>query len=104
MFEFTCTLCLCGLSSRALVNQGKTPCSKFQLSARMKRKNFDLDEKMKVIEYASKKPKLGCRVILVHFNTGKTSVSNILKKAKTLQKEYEFFKGSCKKMRHGQYH
>ena len=41
---------------------------------------------MKVIEYASKNPNLGCRVIAAHFNIGKTSVSNILKNAKTLQK------------------
>ena len=47
-----CALCLCGLCSRALVNQGKMSCSKFQLSAGMKRKDLDLDEKMKVIEYA----------------------------------------------------
>ena len=54
MFECTvhCALCLCGLCSRALVNQGKMSCSKFQLSAGMKRKDLDLDEKMKVIAYA----------------------------------------------------
>ena len=64
MFECFCALCLCGMCSRALVNQGKMSCSKFQLSARMKRKNLDLDEKMKIIEYASKNPKLGLRQTL----------------------------------------
>lgn len=77
---------------------------KFQLSARMKRKNLALDKKMKVIAYANNNPKMGCRVIAEHFKIGKTCVSNILRNAKTLQKEYEFFKGNCKKLRHGQYH
>ena len=58
---------------------------------------------MKVIEYANKNPKLECRVIAANFNIRKTSASNILKNAKTLQKKYEFFKGNCKQMRHGQY-
>ena len=79
-------------------------CSKFQLSARMKRKNLSLDEKMKVIEYANKNPTKGCRFIGEHFSIGKTCVANILKNAKTLEKEYEFFKGNCKKLKHGQYH
>ena len=38
MFECTCTLCLCGLPSKALLNEGKISCSEFQLSARRKRK------------------------------------------------------------------
>ena len=62
MFKCTCALCLRRLYSRGLVNQGMMSCSKLQLSARMKRINLDLDEKMKVIEYASKNPKLQCRV------------------------------------------
>ena len=61
----------------------------------MKQKNLDLDEKVKVIEYASKNHKLKCLVIAAQLNTGKTSASHILNNAKTLQKEYEFFKSSC---------
>ena len=61
----------------------------------MKQKKLDLDEKVKVIEYASKNPKLKCLVIAAQLNTGKTSASHILNNAKTLQKEYEFFKSSC---------
>lgn len=34
-------------------------CSKFQLSARMKRKNLALDEKIKIIAYANNNPKKG---------------------------------------------
>ena len=70
----------------------------------MKRKNLSLDEKMKVIEYANKNPTKGCRFIGKHFSIGKTCVANILKNTKTLEKEYEFFKGNCKKLNHGQYH
>ena len=84
--------------------QAKMPCSNFQLSARMKRKNLSLDEKMKVIDYANKNPKMECRVIAEHFSIGKTCVSDILRNAETLQREYKFFKGNCKKLRHGQYH
>lgn len=58
---------------------------------------------MKFIDYASKNPKLECRVITANFNIRKTSASNILKNAKTLQKEYQFFKGICKQMRHDLY-
>ena len=36
--------------------QAKMSCSKFQLSARMNRKNLSLDGKMKVIDYANKNP------------------------------------------------
>ena len=70
----------------------------------MKRKNLSLDEKMKVIDYPNKNPKMGCRVIAEHFSIGKTCVSNILRNAKTLQREYEFSKEIVKKLRHGQYH
>ena len=90
-------MCLSGLCSRALVNQANISFSKSLLSACMKLKSLALDERMKVIEHVSKNPELGCRVIATHFNTGKTIVSNIVKNAKTLQKEYEFFKGSCEK-------
>ena len=69
-------------------------CSKFQVSARMKRKNLTLDEKMKVIDYANKNPKMVCQVIAEHFSIGKTYVSNILRNIKSLQREYEFFKGN----------
>ena len=80
------------------------PCSKFQLSARMKRKNLSLDKKMKVIDYGNKNPKMESRVIAEHFSIGKICISNILRNAKTLQREYKFFKGNCKKVRHGQYY
>ena len=85
--------------------QAKMSRSKFQLSVRKKRRNLSLDKKMKkVIDYANKNPKMGCRVIAEHFSIGKTCVSNILRNAKTLQREYEFFKGNRKKLRHGLYH
>ena len=84
--------------------QAKMSCSKFQLSTRMKRKNLSLDEKMKVIDYANKNPKIGCRVIAEYFSVGNTCFSNILRNTKAVQREYEFFKVNCKKLRHGQYH
>ena len=57
----------------------------------MKRKNLDLDEKMKVIEFTKKNPTTSCRKISEHFYIEKTAIANILKNANTLKKEYEFF-------------
>ena len=84
--------------------QAKMTCSKFQLSARMKRKNLPLDEKMKVIDYANKNQKMGFRVIAEHFSIGKTCILSILSNTKTLQRDYESFKRNYKKLRQGQYH
>ena len=84
--------------------QAKMPCAKFQLSTRMERKNLSLDEKMKVIDYANKNPKTGCRVIAEYFSIENTCFSNILRNTKAVRKECEFFKVNCKKLRHGQYH
>ena len=47
--------------------QEKMSCSKFKLSACMKRKNLSLDKKMKVIDYANKNLKVGCSLIAQHF-------------------------------------
>ena len=44
----------------------------------MKRKNLDLDEKLKVIDFAKKNPTMGCRKIAEHFYIGKTAIANIL--------------------------
>ena len=38
------------------------------------------------------------------FQYWKDFFSNILRDTKALQRKYEFFKGNCKKLRHGQYH
>ena len=78
--------------------------SKFQLSARVKRKNLSLDEKIKAIDYANKNPQMGCRVIVEHSSIRKTCAWNVLRNAKNLQREYEFYKGNCKKARYGHYH
>ena len=60
--------------------------------------------KDKVIDYANKNPKIGCRVIAEYFSIGNTCFSNILRNTKAVQREYEFFKVNCKKLRHEQYH
>ena len=78
--------------------------SKCQLSAALKRKCLSLDDKISLLDYASEHPKTGCRQLAKHFSIGKTAVANILKDAKNLRKDYEFFKGSYKKCRHGKYH
>ena len=66
-------------------------------------KKFRLKWNSKVYWGRKQKSKLWYWVTVAHFNIWETSVSNILN-AKALQKEFEFFKSSCKKMRHGQYH
>ena len=47
---------------------------------------------------------MGCRVIVEHSSIRKTCAGNVLRNAKNLQREYEFYKGNCKKARYGQYH
>ena len=83
--------------------QAKMSCSKFQLYARMERKNLPLDEKM-VIDYANKNPKKGCRMIAEHFSIEKTYVSNIFSRAQKLFRGNMNFSKEIKKLRHGQYH
>ena len=39
----------------------------FQLSARMKRKNLSLDEKIKVIDYANKNPKMDAEFLIAWY-------------------------------------
>ena len=78
--------------------------SKHELSAALKRKYLDLNEKIVVLDYANEHPKMGCRKLAEHVSVGKTIISNILKDYKNLRRDYEFFKESCKKRRHGKYH
>ena len=70
----------------------------------MKRECLNLDENIEILDYVAEHPELGCRKLAEHFSIGKTAIANILKKGKTLRKDLEFFKGTCKKRRHGKYH
>ena len=70
----------------------------------MKRECLNVDEKIEILDYVAEHPALGCRKLAEHFSIGKTAIANILKKGKTLRKDLEFFKGTCKKRRHGKYH
>ena len=74
--------------------------SKHWLSAALKGKCLRLDEEVVILDYANEHPKMGCRKIAEHFSVG-TAVSNILKDGKNLQKDFEFFKESYQKRRHG---
>ena len=47
---------------------------------------------------------MGCRKFAERFSVGKTALSNIMKDIQNLRRDYEFFKGSYKKSRHGKYH
>ena len=73
--------------------------SKYQLSARMKKNNLLLDEKKKVIDYANKNQKMGCRSVAEHFSIGETCVPNILRNPKLFKGNINFLKESVK-MRH----
>ena len=42
------------------------PLSKHQLSASIKRKCLDLDEKIEILDYAAKHPELGYRLLAKH--------------------------------------
>ena len=77
---------------------------KHQLAASMKRECLNVDEKIEILDYVAEHPELGCRKLAEHFSFGRTAIANILKKGQTLRKDLEFFKGTCKKRRHGKYH
>ena len=77
--------------------------SKQKLVARMKRTRLSLNDKIKILKYASENPKKGCRDIANQFQIGKTAAATILRDGKKLRKEYEFFKGDCKTKRTGQF-
>ena len=70
--NFSNVQCLLNLFKVTALKQMLNSCSKFQLSARKKRKNLSLDKKMKVIDYANKIPKMECRVIAEYVSGGKT--------------------------------
>ena len=77
--------------------------SKQKLVAGMKRTRLSLNDKIKILNYASENPKKGCRDIANQFQIGKTAATTILREGKKLRKEYEFFKDDCKTKRTGQF-
>ena len=48
-----------------------------QLSARMKRKTINFNEKIKLTDFAKKNPTFGCQKLGKIHGTGKTSVASI---------------------------
>ena len=66
--------------------------SKHQLSATLKGKCLDLNEKFPGLDHANGHPKMGCRKLSEHCSVGKTAISSILKDSKNLGRDYEFFK------------
>ena len=70
--------------------------SKCQLSAALTRKCLSLDDKISLLDYASKHPKTGCRQLAKHFNIGKTAVANILKDAGTCERIMSSSKGAIR--------
>ena len=78
--------------------------SKHQFFAALKRKCFDQNEKVAILDYANDHPKMDFQKLAENFSAGKTLFSNILTDSKSLRRDYEFFKGSYKKRRHGKYH
>ena len=59
-----------------------------KLVAGMKRTRLTLDDKVKVLNYASENPKKGCRDIANQFQIGKTAAVTMLRDGKKLRKEY----------------
>ena len=68
--------------------------SKQKLVARMKRTRLSLNDKIKILNYASENPKKGCRATANQFQIGKTAAAAILRDGNKLRKEYKFFKQS----------
>ena len=53
--------------------------SKQQLVAGIKRTHWNLEEKIKVLNYSNKTPQKICRELATHFQVGKTAAASILK-------------------------
>ena len=68
----------------------------------MKRPRLSLKEKIKILTYSNANPKKSCREAS-QFQIGKTAASSILKDGKKLRKEFELFRGNCKRKRAGQF-
>ena len=69
---------------------------KHQLSAALKRKCFDLNEKIAILDYANEHPKMGCRKLGEHFSVGKIAISNILKDSKNIRGTTSFSRKAIK--------
>ena len=79
--------------------------SRRQLSAALKRKCLDLNEKVAILDYTNEYSKMGCRKLAEHFSVVfSTFISNNLKDSKNLRRDYEYFKGRFKKRRHEKCH
>ena len=79
--------------------------SRRQLSAALKRKCLDLNEKVAILDYRNEYSKMGCRKLAEHFSVVfSTVISNNLKDSKNLRRDCEYFKGRFKKRRHEKCH
>ena len=67
--------------------------SKKQYSAWIKSKTLNLNEKIKLIDFAKNNPTFGCRKLGEIQGIGKTSVASILKNKENIRKEFEKFEG-----------
>ena len=66
--------------------------SKQKLVAGMKRTRLSLNDKIKILNYASENPKKGCRDIAKQFQIGKTAAATILRDGKNHEKNMNFSK------------
>ena len=65
--------------------------SKQKLVAGMKRTRLSLNDKIKILNYASENPKKGCKDIANQFQIGKTAAATILR-VKNYEKNMNFSK------------
>ena len=70
--------------------------SEHQLSAALKRKRLDLNEKNTILDYANEHPKMGCGKLAEHFPVGKPAISNILKQSKYVRRTTSFSREATK--------
>ena len=66
--------------------------SKQKLVAGMKRTRLSLNDKIKILNYASENPKKGCRDRANQFQIGKIAAATILRDGKKLRKNMNFSK------------
>ena len=82
----------------------KMSLSKKALSRRLQKKILSLSEKVQLLDYRKKTPKIDCRNIAEIFKIGKTSAATIINNEEKLCKEYASFQGNRKRNRQVKFH
>ena len=71
--------------------------NKYQLAGKLSKRTLTLDEKIKLLDFKKKNPRLGSRAIGEKFNIGKMAAASISSKEDKIRKQHELFHEKSKK-------